>query len=721
MTDINQAVENARKMAAKGAQPQDLSDYFKAAGFTDEQVIEHINRGKAGTGPLAFADNLIRQAAGGITFGFADEIAAGLDAPFNALTTDNNLGQAYEQRLNYHRGRDKAFAELYPKSALAANVAGGIGTAIATGGTSLPATIPGAIARGAGQGALYGGLSGFGTGEGGLENRLGNAAMGAGVGAVLGGGLSGLFAGLGPYVQRAWRAVVSRAELFDPNRQQLTEAGRWMLQQAGFDASQMSDDAIREFARQARAATDPAQVGRVAEAATLPVPVQLTQGQVTLRPGQQMTEDLMMKGALGQPASTIMQAAQQQQQQAIRGNLPAIQGQLGGGLIEKGAGGAAAQAALVGQREGLEEAVSQGYQAARAAPGGGFAADAVDDIGARLSQSLAMNYTAGTIPKAEAVLADFGRLTNAARGGVGNVQSQGNANVLVKAIFDWRARANATWKAADATERGAIRNMITQVDDFIEQSIDDALFQGDEAAVRAWQGAIAARRELGQQFQTGDLIEALTTQSPRGGEMALKVAPEDAANYIFGASNTGWLKKPNLARDLMRMRGMLPDDAWNALRQEAFLRFARAGEGAMEGGTRQFSGANFSKAWADALTDNAPLMRILFNEGERRLISQFANVAARATNPVRGGQNFSNTTAAASMLGQSVMQMLGPRVMTWMTNTPGLMTLLGGINAVRASRFATGVPVTQLPSTAVPVGMATGLITTQGQARPGAR
>ena len=124
---------------------------------------------------------------------------------------------------------------------------------------------------------------------------------------------------------------------------------------------------------------------------------------------------------------------------------------------------------------------------------------------------------------------------------------------------------------------------------WVESSVDDALFSGNPEGIAAWRAAINARRELGAQFQGGDLAQKLTARAPRGGEMQLKVAPEDAANFIFGASATGWTTKSNLARDLTRIRDMLGADSagWNALRQEAFLRLSRTAEGAFEGGERQ--------------------------------------------------------------------------------------------------------------------------------------
>ena len=230
----------------------------------------------------------------------------------------------------------------------------------------------------------------------------------------------------------------------------------------------MTDDAIADFARMARGAASPAQVGRAAQARTLPVPVQLTRGQISGQPGQQMTESLMAADVYGPAAGGVMRGAEAAQQTALRANLPAIQARLAGqnAPVQPGEGAISAQRGLIAQREALEGAVDTGYEAARRTTGG-FDAAAVDDLGAQLSRQLGSEYTPGTVAKAEQVLSDFGRLTNVTRGGVAsNVQGQGPANVLLKSMFDWRARASKTWASTtDGAERGAIRGMINQFDD----------------------------------------------------------------------------------------------------------------------------------------------------------------------------------------------------------------------------------------------------------------
>lgn len=138
------------------------------------------------------ADNLVRQVANGATFGFADEISAGL----NSLIGKGN----YDDNLKAERDKDKAFEAANPVAATAAQIGGGLmtggagaGRAVAAQGLSLPAK----VLRSSGVGAAAGGLAGFGAGEDGLENRATTAATGALTGGVVGAALPPVVAGLG--------------------------------------------------------------------------------------------------------------------------------------------------------------------------------------------------------------------------------------------------------------------------------------------------------------------------------------------------------------------------------------------------------------------------------------------------------------------------------------------------------------------------------------------
>jgi hypothetical protein len=153
--------------------------------------------------PTAFG-TFMGNLAPGLTFGFADEIAGGIDAAL----TDRDYGQSVEML----RGREREMAEANPKSAIAGQIAGAVGVPIAA------APRGASMLRASAQNALTGmglaGLYGFGTGEGGFVNRAENALDAAPLGFAVGAAspavasaLSGVFGG----GYNALRGLVDRA------------------------------------------------------------------------------------------------------------------------------------------------------------------------------------------------------------------------------------------------------------------------------------------------------------------------------------------------------------------------------------------------------------------------------------------------------------------------------------------------------------------------------
>ena len=148
-------------------------------------------------GAVGYLNKGAQTVASGITGGFADEIAAGLDAPFVAgyrsLVEGQpfDMGKAYDDRVSAYRGDLESFREENPGSALTAEIGGAVASPInkfllpwATAAKGASLLEKGA--RVAGTGAAYGGLWGAGNAEGNPMERLPEAAMGAAVGAGAG-------------------------------------------------------------------------------------------------------------------------------------------------------------------------------------------------------------------------------------------------------------------------------------------------------------------------------------------------------------------------------------------------------------------------------------------------------------------------------------------------------------------------------------------------------
>lgn len=137
--------------------------------YTPEEVAQERVRNYKGLG---------RSMLQGLTFGFGDEIEAGL----RSAVSREKYGPTLEQIQ-----RDQAaFKSKHPVAGTVAELGGGFASAIPGVGGAV-AKAPGLLKKGvelAKVGAIYGGVAGAGTAAPGAENRLKGAAMGAGIGAV---------------------------------------------------------------------------------------------------------------------------------------------------------------------------------------------------------------------------------------------------------------------------------------------------------------------------------------------------------------------------------------------------------------------------------------------------------------------------------------------------------------------------------------------------------
>lgn len=174
----------------------------------------------------------IRGVGDGITFGFQDEILAGLDAAVQPLIPSPQNGssaetwrQRYDENVANQRAQLKTGQEQHPVTSTVGAVVGGIAPAIASGGMSLGASATGAAARqttgramlqSAGVGAAYGGAYGLGSAEGDIGDRIPGALQGAALGGLVGGAV--------PAVIGAAKAVRNTA--FNPEVRAQAQLGR---------------------------------------------------------------------------------------------------------------------------------------------------------------------------------------------------------------------------------------------------------------------------------------------------------------------------------------------------------------------------------------------------------------------------------------------------------------------------------------------------------------
>lgn len=194
-------------------------------------------------------------------------------------------------------------------------------------------------------------------------------------------------------------------------------------------------------------------------------------------------------------------------------------------------------------------------------------------------------------------------------------------------LFDARSRLTNLSVSSDRVVANAAGKAKRALDGQIDDAMANGLFTGDPKVVAQWRAAIAARAEHGRNFEGDDLIQRLTETDRRSGAKSLSVAPEDAANYILGKADLGFVGKANLKRDLTRMRGFLGEnsDAWNSLRHEVYQRIV--GNATNADGT--LNGVALRKNLSTLQRHDQGVASILFSPQEQHDLAQIAADANR--------------------------------------------------------------------------------------------
>lgn len=165
-----------------------FADYLRAesdkprAGESDQEAFIR-KYGKISGEKEGYGTGVPRSYLQGAMLGFGDEAVAGMAAAGESAFRGRDMGDAYQQHLDYQRGQQKQFQKDAPITSTVAEIGGAIPT------TALPLlnmVRGGKYAQAAGTGALEGSIYGFGTGEGDAESQLKSAATGAAIGAGTG-------------------------------------------------------------------------------------------------------------------------------------------------------------------------------------------------------------------------------------------------------------------------------------------------------------------------------------------------------------------------------------------------------------------------------------------------------------------------------------------------------------------------------------------------------
>ena len=137
--------------------------------------------------PTSYAGNLARAIGQGVTFGFGDEIEAGI----RSLGSD----RSYDEEVADIRKSISQFRDTNPVAAYGSEFVGSVPTGFGLAGLALRGGLKGAAKIGALEGSIYG----AGEGEG-VTGTASSAAIGAGLGGALGKAGEKAFEGIAPLI-----------------------------------------------------------------------------------------------------------------------------------------------------------------------------------------------------------------------------------------------------------------------------------------------------------------------------------------------------------------------------------------------------------------------------------------------------------------------------------------------------------------------------------------
>ena len=206
----------------------------------------------------------------------------------------------------------------------------------------------------------------------------------------------------------------------------------------------------------------------------------------------------------------------------------------------------------------------------------------------------------------------------------------GMKSVTARDLFETRTRVGKLRASADPVEGEAAGTLVKALDEQMDVAAQSGDFTGDTSVIDQWKQAIAARADLGKQFQGKDLIQNLTERTYRGGARTNAVAGEDASDAIFGRN--GVSPRQNASRDLSRLRDRLGADSpeWASLQDEAFTRVMGKDAGSDK----------FGQAW-DKFSRQSPQVAdlLLSPANQERLATSRATIAdaTKAREAFEGG------------------------------------------------------------------------------------
>ena len=468
--------------------------------------------------------------------------------------------------------------------------------------------------------------------------------------AVLIGALGALGVPVIHYGGLAARGVYTKAASWFKGGSLSPEAVR-ELEKAGMVAAEIEPKLRRWFNEMERKyGTEGAVAETVARTLDDDLAVPLTAGEKSQRTSTQQKEYLLTSGARGTSAQDIAESQRIQQGQKLESAAESL------------AGGATRDTALSRTLAELGILSARDHQAFKVMFGDAERTLSFLPTTERqvLKDQVGFISQGGSLEATEAygvhmaALDDI--LAGATRVGRTSVKPDGEfSGPSIGALFQGRAEVSKAANAAQGTDKTsamALNSMLRNFDNYVDELITKGSVLGDPKNIAFWRDAVKLRAKFGEKWQATrkDDPNFLASQVVDD-QGAIKLMPDEAANLILNTTNTGWLSKPFLNRNLLEIKKRLGvmSEGWRGIRDEVVLRMIQ--------NARNKNGDFVPKTmlgfWYKLKRENPNLLNTMFDIKDQQMLSRFLYNSARVMKKQNMGANFSNTSIFQNILGRA--------------------------------------------------------------------
>ena len=221
------------------------------------------------------------------------------------------------------------------------------------------------------------------------------------------------------------------------------------------------------------------------------------------------------------------------------------------------------------------------------------------------------------------------------------VKNKKLTKITLKELENERKRINNFISTAkDSTDRRALFVIKNEYDNFMQDTIEKGLANGDDGVLQAIKLARGEKRKYSEMFEPQNILKKGGKIKDRGGEFIQNVTrgeytPEQIANWIYGNASTGKAYSNKSVEVLKKMESLFPkgSDGFEILKDGAFLRLVSSGF-RKDGIKETFDPQLFIKSVNDAMNGNGRnISNIIYTNNEKKALIEFSKELQKTLTP----------------------------------------------------------------------------------------